>query len=276
MGQVLGKDNIQTVTISDTTELTLPASRITLGGQQYRNTADIIVDLTTTGANGLDTGSLAADTLYHLYAVLSAGSLALVASTNSTTPTGFTLFKKIAKFRTFLGGATVAAIRNTLIGDSEKNQEETTDWATHTPSDPSQFTSSSSSARWRMIRANMEVDVNYVLSSTVSGLVRPTDEQILPLGYSFDADELVFSAVRGSWFSSDSSELSVEANNAGIVTIESSGILVLTISRPTSLASSATNLDEVQDDHPHIWASGDTLRFSINAPIREFSGLFGD
>lgn len=56
---------------------------------------DVTIDLSTSGANGLDTGSLAANTAYHLYLISNGSTLAGIASTSSglsgvTMPSGYT------------------------------------------------------------------------------------------------------------------------------------------------------------------------------------------
>lgn len=77
--------------------------RITIGGQQYRLTADIECDLNSSGFGGLDTGSFAGSyTRYYVYAVVNgAGQVGLVASlaAPSTGPTGFDQVGFISEFR---------------------------------------------------------------------------------------------------------------------------------------------------------------------------------
>ncbi|HZP98628.1 MAG TPA: hypothetical protein VFB13_03760 [Reyranella sp.] len=64
-----------------------------------------VIDCTTVGANGLDAGSLAASTWYHVYAISKAAgaSPALLASTNASSPTlpaTYTLKRRIGSFKT--------------------------------------------------------------------------------------------------------------------------------------------------------------------------------
>jgi len=78
-------------TFLSTTQVRLPAaSYITIGGVQYSNSSALTLSTASVGLNGLDSGTIAAKTLYSLYAVVSGGSIALVASTSATAPTGFT------------------------------------------------------------------------------------------------------------------------------------------------------------------------------------------
>jgi len=52
------------------------------------------------GAGGLDTGSIAASTLYYVYTIVDSNSIKLIASISSTSPTGFTQYKKVGAFYT--------------------------------------------------------------------------------------------------------------------------------------------------------------------------------
>ena len=85
MGQKLQEDRIGTLSHS-TGVVTLTTSRVTIGGQQY-----------TSGSLQNTLGTLAANTLYMLYVVLSGGVLTLVKSTNvnSVGPVGFTSWKLV-------------------------------------------------------------------------------------------------------------------------------------------------------------------------------------
>jgi hypothetical protein len=64
----------------------------TLGGQQYASSSVLLLNTGSTGAGGLDTGSVAASKIYFVHFVLSGSSLAIVASLSKTSVTGFSLF----------------------------------------------------------------------------------------------------------------------------------------------------------------------------------------
>lgn len=68
------------------------------------NAASGAVDCTTTGANGLDAGALAASAWYHVFAIAKTdGTNAFLASTSPSAPTfpaGYTLKRRIGSFRT--------------------------------------------------------------------------------------------------------------------------------------------------------------------------------
>lgn len=90
MGQVIRPDKFNLTKISST-QIRLPlGSVVTIGGQQYTMLAN--VDLTLS--------SLAANTLYMVYAVLSGGVVSLVTSTNvnSVGPAGYTSWKLVGAF----------------------------------------------------------------------------------------------------------------------------------------------------------------------------------
>jgi hypothetical protein len=115
MGQVLRPDNIPNIVKASTTSITLAATNagkpvcVTVGGQQYVPSATITLSTAASGANGIDTGSIAANSTYYVYAVVSAGNLALVASLAgiSTGPTGFTSYKPIGIFTTLQGSTSI-------------------------------------------------------------------------------------------------------------------------------------------------------------------------
>lgn len=118
MGQVIGLDNIPPIVVASTTSLTLAATnnsfatRIKIGGQQYVLSSGLSLATGTVGFNGMDTGSLASNTLYYVYAVVSSGVVGLVISLSATAPTGFAQYANIGRARTFLASAGLAACSN--------------------------------------------------------------------------------------------------------------------------------------------------------------------
>lgn len=70
------------------------------GNSEITVATDILVDITTSGANGLDTGSPATETWYAIYLIKNpfTGTVAGLFSTNFTTPTlpaGYTLYRRV-------------------------------------------------------------------------------------------------------------------------------------------------------------------------------------
>ena len=128
MSQIRREQTFGEITLTSATSITVAASRVTVGGQQNRTTVDSVMDLTTTGSGGLDTGVLVLDTLYYVYAVNDSDSLGFVASTAlpSVGPTGFTGWTEVGRFRTFAAGTDVAVV-------SYKGQDSTRNWEDFTP-----------------------------------------------------------------------------------------------------------------------------------------------
>lgn len=133
---------------ADSSQVVIPASStspatVLIGGTFYTNVTNLAVDLDTAGANGLDTGSKADDTIYYLYAILpSSGTTfraTISASGPTTGPTGFsTNWSYLGSFRTVSSAAvpaftSVNGIFNTVhlsvdlpgIGNSNSNAART-------------------------------------------------------------------------------------------------------------------------------------------------------
>lgn len=138
MGQVLQADSIADLNKDSSTELSLASSIITLGGQQYI-TDPITLDVTTSGANGIDTGSLTANTDYYVYAILNSGAPALIASLSGSAPTGFTVYKKIGAFfsdgssdifvtKIIDDGVKVGSVKQSMLGLTSFKQENGLGW----------------------------------------------------------------------------------------------------------------------------------------------------
>lgn len=91
MGQILQKDRIGTLTHSSGT-ISLTASVLTIGGQQY-----ITAPLSRLISTDL---TMAANTLYMIYAILNSGTveLRISANVNSVGPVGFTSWKLVGAF----------------------------------------------------------------------------------------------------------------------------------------------------------------------------------
>lgn len=85
----------------------------TVGGQQYRSIQNLSLNLATTGAGGLDTGSVAIGT-YFLHLVVSSGALALVASLASA-PSGFSAYKQIGRVRVGISDISAVAIMDVRL-----------------------------------------------------------------------------------------------------------------------------------------------------------------
>ena len=93
MPSIRQPESIGTLTRASATTASLGASRINVGPFQYLTTSPLTLNAATTGAGGLDTGALAANSLYYVHAVISSGAVALIGSLSKTAPTGFTTFR---------------------------------------------------------------------------------------------------------------------------------------------------------------------------------------
>lgn len=94
---------------SDTSQMLVPASSakpaiVKIGTTFYTNTSTATLDLDTSGRNGLDTGSKAANTVYYLYAIppTSGTTFDVVCSVSdpNTGPTGFASWSYLGSFKT--------------------------------------------------------------------------------------------------------------------------------------------------------------------------------
>lgn len=83
---------------ADSSQLIIPATSLNpatvkIGNSLYKNTSNLVLDLDTAGANGLDTGAKAGQTVYYIYAILPASGTTFrgcfSVSPPTTGPTGF-------------------------------------------------------------------------------------------------------------------------------------------------------------------------------------------
>lgn len=131
----------------------------TVGGQQYRSIQNLSLNLAVTGAGGLDTGSVAANTTYYIHLVASSGSLALLASTSKTAPTGFTSFKYTGY--AFFVGSTSQIILILLPNGLS-------DWQTYSPTYTNFTVSAVSYMQWRRVGSNVEIRGEFNIA-TITG-----------------------------------------------------------------------------------------------------------
>lgn len=97
MAQFFGTEDIKDLTKTSQTTLEWAAgSVLRIGGQAYTVSSALTLDLAT----DIDTGSVANDTIYYVYAVVVAGVVSLKYSLSSSAPTGFEAYRKIGAFST--------------------------------------------------------------------------------------------------------------------------------------------------------------------------------
>ena len=116
------KETIATLTLSSTTQVTLVGRSVVKLGGLYKVLNSPSLSTATTGIGGLDTGAVAASTLYYVYAVSDGTTEGIVASTSSTSPSGFTRYKKVGAFYTNSSNA-VSSIYQQLANVSFEQSE---------------------------------------------------------------------------------------------------------------------------------------------------------
>lgn len=94
-----GKENIGVLSKTGNTTVQLDNSVLTIGAKQYVS-GQITLDTTSSGLNGIDSGSVSASEDYYIYAVVNDSQVHLVASLNSNAPIGYSQYKKIGGFFT--------------------------------------------------------------------------------------------------------------------------------------------------------------------------------
>jgi hypothetical protein len=102
MPSIRGTDTqVTLISITSSTAIQISASvsspfLATIGGQQYRRTTPLTLDISVSGAGGIDTGAVGANT-YFIFLTVNLGGLALVASLSSSAPTGFSASRLIGR-----------------------------------------------------------------------------------------------------------------------------------------------------------------------------------
>lgn len=99
MGSIRKPESISKLAKLTATTLSLPASTLNIGGQQYNTLTSLTLNTATVGAGGVD-ATIVAGSLYTVYAVLSSGQVYLIASLNSSLPSGFTQARAVGGFTT--------------------------------------------------------------------------------------------------------------------------------------------------------------------------------
>ena len=105
-------DNIAKLTKTSGTTLTLGPSTVAVGAFQYVTTGTLTLNTATVGVGGVD-ASVTAFSLYYIFAVVSSGNLALIAS-KATAPLGFSQSKLIGVMLTDVSG-NLYGLQNTSV-----------------------------------------------------------------------------------------------------------------------------------------------------------------
>jgi hypothetical protein len=100
MAQRFGFDILGDIIKLDSFTILLKSSIIQIESKSY-NTSDLNLDIRSLGLGGLDLGTIESSTSYNLFLVVSESQPYLIASKNQT-PSGYSMFKLIARFKTDL------------------------------------------------------------------------------------------------------------------------------------------------------------------------------
>lgn len=96
MGSIRRPENIAKLIKLTATTAQLPASVINIGAQQY-STSALTLNTAVVGVGGVDV-TIAASSVYTVYAVVSSSTVYLIASLNSALPSGFTTARVVGGF----------------------------------------------------------------------------------------------------------------------------------------------------------------------------------
>ena len=257
MGQVLVQDNLPDLVIASTTTITMATTylgkqtRISVGGQQYLYSSVITINFATIGINGLDTGAIAANTLYYIYAVQSSNTPGLVASLAAPTtgPTGFTAWKEVGRCRTLSSAATLAAITNRVGGASSLSLGGS-DWQSYTPNWTGTGTPAIGNGtlvgNWRRVVSNMELIIQ-LTSGTSTTYGSGSWKWDIPSGYTIlsqTADNYLGDAYALVGVSSQTYAGKVERNSSTLIwveTVSGGAINDWGVSQPAAWTASTAN-----------------------------------
>lgn len=188
-------ENLPDLVIASTTTVTMASSylgkptRISVGGFQNLYTSTTTINFATTGLNALDTGAIAANTLYYIYAVKSSGGVAgLVASTAAPAvgPTGYTAWREIGRCRTLSSAATLATITNRVGGTSSLTLGGSPTPISWIPAISGYISLSNTDFRYTRVGANMHI--RFAFQGTSNG----TNAYVqLPSGLNLDTANIV-------------------------------------------------------------------------------------
>lgn len=275
-------ENLPDLVIASTTTVTMASSylgkstRITVGGQQLLYTSTTTINFATTGLNALDTGAIAANTLFYIYAVKSSGGVAgLVASTAAPAvgPTGYTAWREIGRCRTAFGAATLATITNRVggassltLGGSEWVSYSLVIGATTTP--PTQGSGATSVAKWRRDVSSMEVHFEYTQSNAGTN---GTGTYLYPLPAGYNADANVIAP-------SSSGVTQATVGNCGVRSSATFYYGNVSLHNSTNMGiaigDSAANLNLVGAGAAGMGTAVTYYSFTAIIPIAEWVGLY--
>ena len=280
MGQFFGPDNFPALVKASTASVTLATTnmgrqtRLTIGGQQYPVTVALALSTAASGLGGIDTGSVAANTLYYVYAcVNTSGVVGLVASLSNAEigPFGFTgRYKYLGKFKTFAGSTNIYDV--VTQGYVQENSE----WAAFTPTG-TLTTTTTYTGRWRRVKTDAEIKFRVTFGGVntdgAAAFIIPT----ATIGTVDISNHLNGAGIRGVPVGEFEFDDVSSVAYAGLMVLNSGAIQqVFPILNISAAVSSPTSMNTVDTsvNRPVIVASGDAIMAIVRVPIVEFVGLY--
>lgn len=112
--RIFGKEKIKKLVKISNTQVQLPSgSLVHLGGSAHK-LGNLVLDTSIIGAGGIES-TTSNNVMYHVYAVLDAGIVKLIASASRIRPSNFKSYKKVGAFLTDMSGNVFHAYK---FGDS--------------------------------------------------------------------------------------------------------------------------------------------------------------
>lgn len=169
------------------------SSVLTLGAKQY-SSGNLVLDTSVSGAGGMD-AAIAANTLYYVYAIVDAGVIKLIATTDNQAPTGYLVHQKVGAFETD---------GSSNIRDAYKFGDEVdTDWAAYTMAITDSVSASVKSsspatdqAWWKRDGDSIYINFSYYHQTTVG--IAGTGNYTFEIPNNYEVDILKISAGAGN------------------------------------------------------------------------------
>ena len=183
MGTIRMPENLAKLTKASTTAVTLGASRVNIGALQYVTTATLTLNTGTIGVGGVD-ATLAASSVYYVYAVISGSAPALIGSLNASLPSGYTQARKVGAFTT---GITSQVLEAFYYGQGAVVEE----WKSYTPTATGYTGSATLTGKYRRVGTSMEMRVAFTKDATAAS--GSTNFYLaLPTGFTIDSTSLPY------------------------------------------------------------------------------------
>jgi len=258
VGTIRKPESISKLAKLTATTLSLPASTLNIGGQQYNTLTALTLNTATVGAGGVDV-TVVANSVYYVYAVVSSNTVYLIGSLSSSVPSGFMQARKVGAFTT---GVTSQILEAFYYGQVMSPGE----WMSYTPSSSGPKVDSilTKTGKYKRSTDSMEVSVSATVSTIGVGASTMLSLGI-PSGFTLDTLKLALTAslqVLGS----------VQIRNAGTTIYYTGHVLysnTTTVGFINYDGSGGNYMDAIR---PITWANGDAFTAIFKLPIAEWSG----